>query len=57
MYTLTIIYEDDTTFLVGTFNSQIELDNWLNVEKQKNYWKAINKTQEDYTPIVELRRN
>jgi hypothetical protein len=41
----TLIYEDGSTWFVGTFSSQDALNNWVNEEKTRPYWQATTQVQ------------
>lgn len=52
MFTLTLNYDDNTTFFVGGFNTMDELNAWLNTEKTRPYYKET--TTSTIVEIIQL---
>lgn len=45
MFSLTLVYENETTWFVGAFQTMDLLEKWLNEEKTRPYWKSNTQTQ------------
>jgi hypothetical protein len=50
---LTLVYPDNTTFLVGTFPSAQAVDQWVLTEQTRPYWKegTVAQTQTIVDPV------
>lgn len=48
---VTLVYEDASTWFAGEFASQETADTWVNAEKTRSYWKESTQIQTETTII------
>lgn len=48
---VTLVYEDASTWFAGEFSSQESADAWINTEKTRSYWKESTQVQSETITI------